>query len=66
VLPEREGRLHQVAGLAEERVRLALAGHRLAVQPRQFGLVVERVDVADAAGAEHLDDALRLGLVVRP
>ena len=65
VLPERERRLHQPARAAEEGVDLALAGEFLALELRQVGLVVEGVDVAQAPGAEDLDDSLGLRWIVQ-
>ena len=35
-------------------------GHRLAVEPLQFGLRVEGIDLTRAAGEVEQDDALRL------
>src|SRR5262249_61812876 len=47
-------------------VRQPAAGaQRFAVGGEEFGLVVERVHVRHAAGAEEQDDALRLGGEVR-
>ena len=52
--------------LAEERVGLAEAlGHVLAVVLLQLGLVVERVDLAQAAAEEDVDDVPGLRLEVR-
>jgi len=65
VLTEGPGTFHEIAGLAEKRIHLTLAGHRFAVAADEFGLVVEGVDVADAACAEDLDDALHLRREVR-
>src|SRR5262245_7113693 len=64
VLLERERGLHQVAGLAEEGVRLPLPSHWLAVLFLEFRLVVERVNMADATRTEDLNDPLGLGGVV--
>ena len=59
VAAEREGTLHQPARPAEEGLDLPLARQLPPVVPRQVGLVVEGVDVADAAACEDLDDPLR-------
>ena len=59
-------RLMQPPDLAEERVGLAEAlGHVLAVILLQLGLEVERVDLAQAAAEEDVDDVPGLGLEVR-
>src|SRR5581483_12144704 len=63
---EDERTLHEAARLAEEGVDLTLAGQLLAVMPGEIRLVVEGIDVAHPAGAEDLDDALRLRGEVRP
>ncbi len=62
---EGERTLHQSAGLAEECVNLALAGEFLAVVLFEVRLVVERIDVTDAAGAEDLHDTANPGNGVR-
>ena len=46
-------------------MRLLVAGHRLAVQPFQLRLVVERIDLAQAALQEDLDRPLGLGRMMR-
>ena len=59
-------RLVEPPHLAEERVGLAEAlGHVLAVVLLQLGLVVERVDLAQAAAEEDVDDVPGLRLEVR-
>src|SRR5213078_4732959 len=58
---ERVQALQQVARLAEERVECALAGEWRAVVLVKFRLVVESIDVTDAAGGEDVDGALRFG-----
>ena len=57
--------LHEVSRLSEESEILALSLEALAIHAFELGLVVERFEVADAAGTEHLDDPLRAGRVVR-
>src|SRR6185503_20483099 len=57
---EGELALHQSAGLAKKSVDLALVCELLPVALFQFGLVVERVDVADAAKSADVDDPFRL------
>src|SRR5579862_1569874 len=65
MLLELERALHQVARLTEEGVYLALVGHRLAVAAEELGLIVEGVEVADAAHAKDLYNPLRLRREVR-
>ena len=65
VLLERERAFQQPAGLAEEGVDFALAGQLLSVMLCEVRLVVEGIDMADAAGAEDLHDALGLRRKVR-
>src|SRR5262249_49832074 len=65
VLAKREGAPEEPARLGEEGVDGPLAGQLLAVELRQLRLVVEGINVADAAGTEGLDDALRLRREVR-
>ena len=64
-LPERIDALHQFPGLPEEPEILAASLQFGAVQPIQFRLVVEGVEVAHAAAAEDLHDALGAGSVVQ-
>ena len=52
--------LHDLAGLAEEAQVLALAFQRLVVKPLELGLVVEGVEMTNAATAEDLHDPFRL------
>src|SRR5437588_8039064 len=61
MLTEGERALHQVAGLAEERIDLPFALHLLAVALDQLGFVVEGIEMADAAAAEYLDHTLGPG-----
>jgi hypothetical protein len=61
MLAKRIEALHQVPGLSEEAQILALSLQRLAIHPLQFRLVVERFQMADAAAAEDLHNALRAG-----
>ena len=58
--PECPERLREVAVRALKRDELFIAGQRLAVSPDQFRLVIERVHVAQRAGAEYLNHALGL------
>ena len=60
-LAEGIGALHEAAGLAEESLIFAAAFEGHAVHALQLGFVVEGFEVADAAGAEDLDDAFGLG-----
>ena len=59
------GAFRQVAVGALEGDELLAAGQRLAVALDQFRLVVQRVEMAARAGAEDVQDALRLGREVR-
>src|SRR5262249_42047858 len=56
---------HEPAGLAEEGIDLALAGHFLAIVLCKVRFVVEGIDMADAAGTENLNDTFGLGGEVR-
>jgi len=58
-------RLHQVAVLALERRRIRESRKRLAVVLLEIRLVVETIDVRNAARAENLQHTLRLGLEMR-
>ena len=57
--------LHQSAGLAEKAKVLAFPLQRLPVHALQLRLVIERIQMAYTADAEHLDHAFGLGREVR-
>ncbi len=56
MLFEGERTFHDIAGLAEEALILTLVAQCLTVQPLQFGLIVERIQVADPTTAEDQND----------
>ena len=57
--------LPQQADLAEEDVRLLVAAERLAVQLGEFRLVVERIELAQAAAEADVNHPLGLGRMMR-
>ena len=65
MLAERPVASLAVARLRREELQLAIGIERLALALRQFGLVVPGIHVAEAAGAEDLDDGPGLGGMMR-
>lgn len=61
VLGERVDALHEHPRLAEESQILPHPLERPAIQSLELGLLVERLEMTDAAAAEDLHDTLRLG-----
>src|SRR5207244_10645615 len=64
-LLEGKVRLVEQSHLPHECLRLLLSGNRLAMQPFELRLVIERVDLTEAPLQKNLDHAIALGRMVR-